>query len=112
MVTGTFLINNHYASILFDTGADFSFVSNEFKQLLGLEANKLDTHFSTKLANGKVIESTEVVKDCKLELCDHEFSIDLLPIDLGSFDIVVGMDWLSKNHATIVCDEKLLRIPL
>ena len=43
VVTGKFLINNHYASILFDTGADYSFVSNEFKHLLGLEANKLDT---------------------------------------------------------------------
>ncbi|XP_076898112.1 uncharacterized protein LOC143551598 [Bidens hawaiensis] len=49
---------------------------------------------------------------CILTLEDHSFDIDLLPVELGSFDIVIGMDWLSKNHAEIVCHEKLVRIPL
>ena len=57
VVTGTFLLNNHYASILFDTGADLSFVSTEFKQSLGLESSRLDTHYSIELANGKLIKS-------------------------------------------------------
>ncbi|GKB25329.1 putative reverse transcriptase domain-containing protein [Tanacetum coccineum] len=41
----------------------------------------------------------------------HPFNIDLMPIDLGSFDVIIGMDWLAKNHAVIVCDEKIVRIP-
>ncbi|GJY42101.1 putative reverse transcriptase domain-containing protein [Tanacetum coccineum] len=41
----------------------------------------------------------------------HPFDIDLMPIELGSFDVIIGMDWLAKYHALIVCDEKVVRIP-
>ncbi|GJS07484.1 putative reverse transcriptase domain-containing protein [Tanacetum coccineum] len=44
-------------------------------------------------------------------LLGHPFNIDLMPIDLGSFNVIIGMDWLAKNHAVIVCDEKIVRIP-
>ncbi|GJX49642.1 hypothetical protein Tco_0276487 [Tanacetum coccineum] len=39
----------------------------------------------------------------------HPFNIDLMPIELGSFDVIIGMDWLAKNHAVIVCDEKITK---
>nr|GFC45682.1 hypothetical protein [Tanacetum cinerariifolium] len=48
---------------------------------------------------------------CTLGLLDHPFNIDLMPIELNSFDIIIGMDWLEKYHALIVCDEKVVRIP-
>ncbi|GJU66259.1 putative reverse transcriptase domain-containing protein [Tanacetum coccineum] len=41
----------------------------------------------------------------------HPFNIDLMPIELGSFDVIIGMDWLRRCHAMIVCDEKLVQIP-
>nr|GFC17254.1 reverse transcriptase domain-containing protein [Tanacetum cinerariifolium] len=44
-------------------------------------------------------------------LLGHPFNIDLMPIDLVSFDVIIGMDWLVKNHDVIVCDEKIVRIP-
>ncbi|KAJ0863857.1 putative nucleotidyltransferase, Ribonuclease H [Helianthus annuus] len=112
VVTGTFLINNHFASILFDTGADYSFMSVEFKRILGIESSRLEVPYSIELANGKLVESGEVVRNCTLELGERRFSIDLLPIQLGSFDVVVGMDWLSKNKAEVICHEKIIRIPL
>ncbi|XP_071708512.1 uncharacterized protein [Rutidosis leptorrhynchoides] len=61
LVTGTFLLNNCIAYVLFDSGTD---------------------------------------------------RIDLIPVELGSFDVIIGMDWLSKNHADIACAEKAIRIPL
>ncbi|KAI3814120.1 hypothetical protein L1987_18867 [Smallanthus sonchifolius] len=112
IVTGTFPINNHYASVLFDSGADMSFVSNDFKSLLGIKASKLDQRYTIELANGKLIETGEVFRGCTLCLENRTFSIDLLPVELGSFDIVIGMDWLTKNRAEIVCFEKIVRIPL
>ncbi|KAI3704076.1 hypothetical protein L1987_74283 [Smallanthus sonchifolius] len=112
IVTGTFLINNHYASILFDTGADMSFVSNDFKSLLDIKPSKLEQEYTIELANEKLINTGEVIQGCTLCLKNHTFSIDLLPVDLGSFDVVIGMDWLSKNHAEIVCFEKIVQIPL
>ncbi|KAI3762548.1 hypothetical protein L1987_52979 [Smallanthus sonchifolius] len=112
IVTGTFPVNNHYASILFDTGADMSFVSNDFKSILGIKASKLEQKYTIELANGKLINTGEVIQGCTLCLKNHTFSIDLLSVDLGSFDVVIGMDWLSKNHAEIVCFEKIVQIPL
>ncbi|GKG44827.1 putative reverse transcriptase domain-containing protein, partial [Tanacetum coccineum] len=44
-------------------------------------------------------------------LLGHPFNIDLMPIELGSFDVIIDMDWLARNHAVIVCDEKIVRIP-
>ncbi|GJU79363.1 putative reverse transcriptase domain-containing protein [Tanacetum coccineum] len=41
----------------------------------------------------------------------HPFNIDLMPVELGSFDAIIGMDWLANHHAVIVCDEKIMQIP-
>ncbi|KAC9449874.1 hypothetical protein E3N88_45822 [Mikania micrantha] len=112
VVTGTFLVNNQFASILFDTGADLSFVSKEFEPLLGHKSSKLDRRYRIELANGKVIESGDIIKGCTLQLENHSFKIDLIPVELGSFDIVVGMDWLSKNRAEVICFEKVIRLLL
>ncbi|KAJ0590440.1 putative nucleotidyltransferase, Ribonuclease H [Helianthus annuus] len=111
VVTGTFPVNQRYASVLFDTGADYSFVSLEFKNMLGLAASKLDIPYSIELANGKLVEANEVIRGCVIEWGKREFALDLLPVQLGSFDVVVGMDWLSGNKAEIVCREKEVCIP-
>ncbi|GJT94705.1 putative reverse transcriptase domain-containing protein [Tanacetum coccineum] len=82
VVTGTFLLNNHYASILFDTGVDRSFVSTAFCSLIDIILITLDYGVNVELAN-----------------------------EMGSFDIINGMDWLSKYQAIIVCAEKIVHIP-
>ncbi|KAI3704088.1 hypothetical protein L1987_74301 [Smallanthus sonchifolius] len=112
VINGTFLVNNHYASILFDTGADRSFVSLAFESRLTKQRTKLDNSYSVEIANGKSITINSVIRNCILELNSHEFSVDLLPMQLGSFDIIIGMDWLSKHHAEVICYEKCIRIPL
>ena len=58
------------------------------------------------------MESGEIIKKCTLELGERKFDIDLLPVQLGSFDVVIGMDWLSDNRAEVICHEKIIRIPL
>ncbi|XP_076911494.1 uncharacterized protein LOC143569487 [Bidens hawaiensis] len=109
VVIGTFLVNNHYASVLFATGEDLSFVSNQFEPLLGIKPSKLDNSYSIELANGKLIETSEVVRNCNILLENHRFPIDLLTVKLGSFDIVVGMDWLSKNGAETMCSSSFTK---
>ncbi|MDV3194631.1 MAG: hypothetical protein Q8886_02875, partial [Candidatus Phytoplasma australasiaticum] len=112
VVTGTFHINNHPIFVLFDSGADRSFVSKDFRPLFSLKSSKLFPAYEVELANGKLLVASEVVGDCIICLGDHSFSIDLIPMPLGSFDIVVGMDWLANNHTYIVCFKKMIRIPL
>ncbi|KAJ9546253.1 hypothetical protein OSB04_025960 [Centaurea solstitialis] len=108
VITGTFLINGHYASVIFDSGADRSFVSLGFRPLIPLASESLDEVYSIELADGQELKARDVLLNCTLSLADELFSIDLIPIELGSFDAVVGMDWLSQNRATIGCYERLL----
>ncbi|GJT87065.1 putative reverse transcriptase domain-containing protein, partial [Tanacetum coccineum] len=111
VVTGTFLLNNCYASMLFDSGADRSFVSSTFSALLDVALSTLDTSYAIKLADRRISETNIILRGCTLGLLGHPFNIDLMPIELGSFDVIIGMDWLAKYHAVIVCDEKIVRIP-
>ncbi|GJX08679.1 putative reverse transcriptase domain-containing protein [Tanacetum coccineum] len=82
VVTGTFLLNNRYALILFDTSADRSFVSTTFSSLIDIIPTTLDNGYDVELAD-----------------------------EMDSFDVIIGMGWLSKYHAVIACDEKLVCVP-
>nr|GFA84131.1 putative reverse transcriptase domain-containing protein [Tanacetum cinerariifolium] len=64
------------------------------------------------MADGNLISTDTVIQGCTLTLLNQHFEIDLMPIKLGSFDIVIGMDWLSKHHAKVICDEKAVHISI
>ncbi|GJZ13623.1 putative nucleotidyltransferase, ribonuclease H [Tanacetum coccineum] len=112
MVTGTFTLNKHFATTLFDSGADYSFVSTTLIPLLGLEPTDLGFKYEIEIASGQLVEIDKVIKGCKLEIEGHIFDIDLIPFGHGSFDVIIGMDWLSNYKAEIICHEKVVRIPL
>ncbi|GJS07765.1 putative reverse transcriptase domain-containing protein [Tanacetum coccineum] len=84
VVTGTFLLNNRYASVLFDLGSDKSFMNTRFSSLLDIKPIKIEDSYEVELADGRI---------------------------LGTFDVIIGMDWLVKHDAVIVCGEKVVRIP-
>ncbi|GKA08545.1 reverse transcriptase domain-containing protein [Tanacetum coccineum] len=111
VVTGTFLLNDQYASILFDTGANRSFISTAFSSLINIAPNPLEKFYDVELADGKLVGIDTIIRGCTLNFLDHPFNIDLMPVELGSFDVIIGMDWLRRCHAVIVCDEKLVQIP-
>ncbi|GJS22507.1 reverse transcriptase domain-containing protein [Tanacetum coccineum] len=112
VVTGTFLLNQHLARVLFDSGADKSFVSISLASMLNILPITLDTTYDIEMANGNLVGTNTVIQGCTLILLNQPFEIDLMPIKLGSFDVVIGMDWLSKYHARIICDEKVVHIPI
>nr|GEV45613.1 putative reverse transcriptase domain-containing protein [Tanacetum cinerariifolium] len=112
VVTGTFLLNDHYASVLFDSGAERSFVSIEFTPFINISLVALNTSYDVELADGKIVSTNTILRGCTLALFSHMFKIDLLPTRLGSFDVIIRMDWLSYHRAIIVCYEKIVRIPL
>ncbi|GKB06377.1 putative reverse transcriptase domain-containing protein, partial [Tanacetum coccineum] len=82
VVTGTFLLNNRCASILFDTGADRSFVSTQFSNLINIAPTTLDHGYNVELAD-----------------------------EMGTYDVIIGMDWLTKYQAIIDCAKKIVHIP-
>ncbi|GJY65484.1 putative reverse transcriptase domain-containing protein [Tanacetum coccineum] len=72
-----------FATTLFDSGADYSFVSTTFIPLLGIEPSDLGFSYEIEIASGQL-----------------------------SFNVIIGMDWLSNHKAEIICHEKVVRIPL
>ncbi|GJZ91330.1 putative reverse transcriptase domain-containing protein [Tanacetum coccineum] len=110
-ITGTFLLNNLYAIILFDTGADRSFVSNTFSALIDITPTTLENHYDIELADGKIIGVNTIIRGCTLNFMNHPFNIDLISVPLSSFDVIIGMDWLTKYHGVIIYDEKIVRVP-
>nr|GEZ75011.1 putative reverse transcriptase domain-containing protein [Tanacetum cinerariifolium] len=69
-----------------------------------------DTTYNIEMADGNLISANTVIQGCTLTLLNQPFEIDLMPIKLGIFDVAIGMDWLSKYHAKIICDEKVVDI--
>ncbi|GKC15113.1 putative reverse transcriptase domain-containing protein [Tanacetum coccineum] len=82
VVTSTFLLNNRYAFVLFDSGFGMSFVDTRFSSMLDIDLVKIGASYEVELADGRVISTNTVLKD-----------------------------WLVKHDAMIVCREKVVRIP-
>ncbi|GKA85456.1 reverse transcriptase domain-containing protein [Tanacetum coccineum] len=112
VVMGTFLLNQHLARVLFDSGANKSFVSIFLVSMLNIPPIILDTTYDIEMADGNLVGTNTVIQGCTLILQNQPFKIDLMPIKLGSFDVIIGMDWLSKYHARIIYDEKIVHIPI
>ncbi|GJV34710.1 putative reverse transcriptase domain-containing protein [Tanacetum coccineum] len=77
-------------------------------------APKLISHqlyYDVELADGRIIGLNTILRGCTLNILNHPFNINLMPVELGSFDAIIGMDWLAKYQAIIVCAEKIVRIP-
>ncbi|GKF71105.1 putative reverse transcriptase domain-containing protein, partial [Tanacetum coccineum] len=108
VVTGTFLLNNQYAFVLFDSGSDRSFVNTRFSSLLDIKPIKREDSYEVELADERIVSTNTILKGCTLSLVDHVFEIDLMLIELGTFDVVIGMDWLVKHDAVIVYGEKVV----
>nr|GEU40570.1 putative reverse transcriptase domain-containing protein [Tanacetum cinerariifolium] len=111
VVMGMFLLNNCYASILIETGADRSFVSNAFSSQIDITPTTLDHYYDVKLAYGRIIRLNTIIWGFTLNFLNHSFNIDLMSLELGSFDVIIGMDWLAKYKAVIVCAKKIVCIP-
>ena len=106
VTTGTFLINDVFARVLFDSGADKSFVDDKFCELLKLPVKALNVKYEVELADGTMGTVSTVLDGCVLSIRNHSFPLSLLPFKLVGFDVVLGMDWLSHNQAQIVCNQK------
>nr|GFD17350.1 reverse transcriptase domain-containing protein [Tanacetum cinerariifolium] len=101
IVTRTFTLNDHYATTLFDSGADYRFVSTTFIPLLGIEPDDLGFSYEIEIASRQLVEIDKVIGGCTLEIEGHVFDINLITFGSGSFDVIIVMDWLSDHKAEI-----------
>ncbi|GJR80413.1 putative reverse transcriptase domain-containing protein [Tanacetum coccineum] len=110
VVTCTILINSIPARVLYDSGASVSFVSFEFSKSLPTPPNKLHFPLEVEIAGNEIVVVSKVYRDVEIEIDDSVFKIDLIPIVLRAFDIMIGMDWLDRYNANILCSQKLVRV--
>ncbi|GJU29801.1 putative reverse transcriptase domain-containing protein [Tanacetum coccineum] len=78
---------------------------------IDITQSTLDYYYDVELADGRIIGLNTILRGCTLNLLNHPFNINLMAVELGSFDAIIGMDWLAKYQAIIVCAEKIVRIP-
>ncbi|GJR07491.1 putative reverse transcriptase domain-containing protein [Tanacetum coccineum] len=102
VVPGTFLLNNHYASILLDTGADRSFISTTFSSLINIAPTPLENCYDVELADGKLVGIDTIIRGYTLNFLDHPFNIELMPVELGSFDVIIGMDCSNGRESRLI----------
>ncbi|GJY23734.1 putative reverse transcriptase domain-containing protein [Tanacetum coccineum] len=110
-MTGTFSLIYHFATVLFDSAANFSFISTNYLSLIDMKTSVISPRYGIEIPS-VIVATNEIVRGCRLELEGHTFIIDLIAFGHGSFNVIVGMDWLSKLRAKIVCFEKIVQIPL
>ncbi|GKE62454.1 putative reverse transcriptase domain-containing protein [Tanacetum coccineum] len=63
------------------------------------------------ISRWEIIGVNTIIRGCTLNFMNHPFNIDLIPVPHGSFDVIIGMDWLTKYHGVIICVEKIVRVP-
>ena len=110
VITGTFFVNNIFAKVLFDSGANQSFINTSFYELLDQPLAKLQQDCLVETANGESIKISEILQGARIEILNQNFIANLYPMNLVGFFIVLGMDWLIANKASILCDQKSIQV--
>nr|GEW20490.1 hypothetical protein [Tanacetum cinerariifolium] len=87
-------------------------VTGNFSRLIDIEPVKVNHSYEVELADRRVVSTNTILRGCALNLVNHLYEIDLMPIELGTFDVIIGMDWLMLHDAVIVCGKKEVHVPL
>ena len=103
VVTGTIALFDTDAHVLVDSGATHSFISREFIERVEIEMRPTECSMIVSLPTGNSLIANRVYKGSKVTIASHEFEADLIVLDIHDFDIILGMDWLAKHHATVDC---------
>ncbi|TYK20945.1 ty3-gypsy retrotransposon protein [Cucumis melo var. makuwa] len=106
VVIGTPPVLGHYALVLFDSGSSHSFISSAFVLHALLEVEPLHHVLSVSTPSGECMLSKEKVKGCQIEITGHVIDVTLLVLDMLEFDVILGINWLAANHASIDCSRK------
>ena len=110
VVTGIISILDHDAYTLVDPGATHSFASKKFLDHFQIETQPLEGRMRVSLPAGDPLFSYRVVRDSRVLIEGQEFPADLVALDMRDFDVVLGMDWLSRHRATLDCYKKEVKL--
>ena len=108
VVTGTILISGIPAIALIDSGSTHSFASCAFVRKLGITPDLLKVRYSVTVPSGEEMDSNQMLRACSIQISDRTLYADLVVLPMPNFEVILGMDWLTKYHATIDCNKKIV----
>ncbi|XP_071708691.1 uncharacterized protein [Rutidosis leptorrhynchoides] len=107
-ITGMFLVNSVLARVLFDYGENRSFVSTTFCAKLNVPVSIINEPLSVEVGDGRTVPVTKFVSGITIDIEVSHFHVTCLVMPIPSFDVVLGMNWLSDHKASIKCDRKVI----
>ncbi|XP_071708718.1 uncharacterized protein [Rutidosis leptorrhynchoides] len=110
VISGTFSINSKPVRVLFDSGASRSFISLLCADKLNVSKSNLESPLEAEIAYGKTFQAVYVYKNYEVDFGSTISKIDLIPMNFGEFDVIIGMDCLDHNRADIACHDKCIRL--
>ncbi|KAI3443818.1 hypothetical protein Pfo_000483 [Paulownia fortunei] len=108
VVTSTILISGIPAIALIDSGSTHSFASCAFVRKLGIAPDLLKVRYNLTVPSGEEMDSNQMLRACSIQISDRTLYADLVVLPMPNFEVILGMDWLTKYHATIDCNKKIV----
>ena len=108
VVSGEILISSVPTHALVDSGATNSFASIKYVRRLGQLPDKSNTKYSVSIPSGEILMSDQILRACTVFIDGRELLVDLIVLEMTDYEVILGMDWLSKYHATIDCKKKIV----
>ncbi|XP_070029013.1 uncharacterized protein [Nicotiana sylvestris] len=112
VIIGTILVCDGDASMLFDPGSTYSYVSSYFAPYLVMPSEGLSIPVYVSIPVGDFIVVDRVHHSCVVVFRGLETRVDLLLLDMVDFDVILGMDWLSTYDAILDCHAKTVTVAL
>ncbi|XP_073295882.1 uncharacterized protein [Primulina huaijiensis] len=110
VVAGAIVINDISAYVLFDCGATHSFMSKRFAKKLGAKPDNLEEPYRVATPANRILETRTLYRDVSVIIENQSFTANLIQLNMVEFDVILGMDWLAKNHALVDCHGKMVAI--
>jgi hypothetical protein len=108
-MTGTFSINCHPVTVLFDTGATHSFINTKFGTKIGLDIYSVNGVYMITTPGGN-ISSNQVCRSVPIQMGNNLIKIDLLLLDLKGMDVLLGMNWMTQRHVSLDISSRIVEI--
>ena len=111
VITSTLLVCDCMASVLFDPGSTFSYVSSSFANGLNLPCELLDMPIRVSTPVGESVIVEKVYRSCLVNFVGSNTYVDLVILEMVDFDVILGMTWLSPQFAILDCNAKMVTLP-
>ena len=110
VIIGTIQVFDSDAYVLIAPGATHSFIFEKFIPQVNIEIQPIDCSMVVSLLTGDSLITDTIYMDCRVIIEGHEFRANLVLLDIQDFDVILGMDWLSRHHTTIDCFRKEVKL--